>query len=191
MKITQNDKLKLMRRSKMICEKCREAKLPQDGDLSDLIHLDVPRSEGGGKRTHREKSDWYKSLMGDELGNLILICKDCKHDLKVKKISVRMPLEKVQRIDDWRKKMLPNETLSDVFRIAVERLIDETSAAAMKIQMAETKGVWMNKKIQLIEQIIHLPLDDVKRVDMLMPDREGKTIAIEMKDSYRKEERRR
>ena len=180
MKITDNDRWKVIERSEMICEKCGE--VSPHGDPSNLIiHLDVPRSKGGKKRTHPEKSDWNKSKMDDEFGNLVLICEECKYDLQVKKISIRMPREKVQRIDDWRKNMSPDETLSDVFRIAVEKLIDETSDVAMKIQMAETKIQTMEKKIQMMERIIHLPLDDVKRVDMLISDGEGKIIPVEVK----------
>ena len=77
--------------------------------------------------------------------------------------------------------MLPNETLSEVFRIAVEKLIDETYDVVMKNQMVETKIEMMEQKIQMMEQIIHLPLDDIKRVDMLISDEEGKIIPVEVK----------
>ncbi len=181
MKITQYERSEVMNRREMICDKCREVKLPRDGDLSNLIHLDVPRSKGGGKETHVKKSDWNKAIGGNDLGNLVLICERCEYDLQVKKVSVRMTREKVQKIDDWRKKMLPNETLSEVFRIAVEKLIDETYDVVMKNQMVETKIEMMAQKIQMMEQIIHLPLDDIKRVDMLISDEEGKIIPVEVK----------
>ena len=76
-------------------------------------------------------------------------------------------------------------------RLAVKKLIDESSDVEMKIQMAETKIQMMETKIQMMERIIHLPSDDVKRLDMLISDGEGKIIPIEVKTRTKKKRGRR
>jgi len=202
MKITTEDLVYLQDRSKMKCEKCRIgfdviiADPPYPGSVLDkqipterkegYVHVDVPRVRHGGKKTHPEKSDWNKSKMDDRLGNVLLICGSCRSDLQIKRVSVRLPGEEVRRIESWMKTVMPNETLSGVLRLAVKKLIDESSDVEMKIQMAETEIQTMEKKIQMMERIIHLPSDDVKRVDMLISDGEGKEFVVEVKTRTKK-----
>ena len=202
MKITTEDLDYLQDRSKMKCEKCRKvfdmiiANPPYPGSVWDkqipteqkeaYVHVDVPRVKHGGKKTHPEKSDWNKSKMDDKLGNVLLICGCCRSDLQIERVSVRLPGEEVRRIESWMKTVMPNETLSGVLRLAVKKLIDESSDVEMKIQMAETKIQMMETKIQMMERIIHLPSDDVNRLDMFISDGEGKKIPIEVKTRTKK-----
>jgi hypothetical protein len=102
----------LFRKQISMCNKCeRKIKNPYiqtiQGEMVNIdyeVHLIVPTSKGGAY----------------SIENKEILCKECSLSNRLRPIGARIPNHLYSDLIDWRKKFMPESTVSEIIRLCIE-----------------------------------------------------------------------